>query len=91
MSILQQKLDVYLSVRKSRSNAVVKSKCAHTYFFIAILHPFFSYMNIDLISRSQGRVIDICDSIVSVSGLSSVFSGELVRFQSPNGDLAGFV
>jgi F-type H+/Na+-transporting ATPase subunit alpha len=52
---------------------------------------FFLLMNIDLISRSQGRVIDICDSIVSVSGLSSVFSGELVRFQSPNGDLAGFV
>jgi len=48
-------------------------------------------MNVDINNRYQGRVVDICDSIVSVSGLSSAFSGELVRFQSPHGDIAGFV
>jgi F0F1-type ATP synthase alpha subunit len=41
--------------------------------------------------RSQGRVVDICDSIVSVSGLTSAFNGELVRFKSPMGEITGFV
>jgi F-type H+-transporting ATPase subunit alpha len=45
----------------------------------------------DSLKRYQGRVVDICDSIVSVSGLSSAFSGELVRFKSPMGEIAGFV
>jgi F-type H+-transporting ATPase subunit alpha len=41
--------------------------------------------------RHQGIVVDICDSIVSVSGLSIAFAGELVRFKSPMGDMAGFI
>lgn len=41
--------------------------------------------------RSVGHVIDICDSIVSVSAMSDAFSGELVRFKKRNGAISGFV
>lgn len=38
-----------------------------------------------------GRIVDICDSIVSVSGLHHIFSGELIHFKSPNSEIVGFV
>jgi len=38
-----------------------------------------------------GRVVDICDNIVSVSGLRGAFCGELVRFKQQNGEVSGFV
>lgn len=41
--------------------------------------------------RNIGRVIDICDNIVSVSGLRGAFCGELVRFKQQNGEVSGFV
>lgn len=41
--------------------------------------------------RYLGFVTDICDSIVSVSGLSRAFCGELVRFNGATGDVTGFV
>lgn len=41
--------------------------------------------------RCHGLVLDICDHIISVSGLSTAFSGELIRFQSLHGDIIGFV
>jgi F0F1-type ATP synthase alpha subunit len=41
--------------------------------------------------RFLGFVTDICDSIVSVTGLTHAFCGELVRFNSIHGDITGFV
>lgn len=45
-------------------------------------------MSLDL-NKAYGVIVDICDSIVSVSGLESAFSGEVIHFQSENGDITG--
>ena len=39
----------------------------------------------------EGSLVDICDSIVSVSGFSRAFSGELIRFKSSVVEIYGFV
>jgi F0F1-type ATP synthase alpha subunit len=38
-----------------------------------------------------GRVLDICDNIISVGGLNHIFSGEFIRFQSMKSEIFGFV
>jgi F0F1-type ATP synthase alpha subunit len=38
-----------------------------------------------------GAVVDICDSIVSVVGFDSAFSGELVYFKDDKSELTGFI
>jgi F0F1-type ATP synthase alpha subunit len=48
-------------------------------------------MNFNSEKYYTGLVVDICDNIVSVSGLSKAFSGELVRFKNTNSDIRGFV
>lgn len=47
-------------------------------------------MSFDLNKVEMGRIVDICDSIVSVSGMD-LFSGELIYFQSQKSDITGFV
>lgn len=48
-------------------------------------------MSLDLNKKAYGVIVDICDSIVSVSGLESAFSGEVIHFQIENGDITGWV
>ena len=42
-------------------------------------------------SKYIGRVVDVCDSIVSVSGLNNAAVGELFKFKDLQGDITGFV
>ena len=40
--------------------------------------------------KKEGFVLDVCDGIVSVSGIGDVSCGELLKFQSINSDITGF-
>ena len=46
---------------------------------------------IDHRTKKWGRVLDICDKIISVAGLNTAFSGEMVYFTSKTGKATGFV
>ena len=48
-------------------------------------------LNIKVRKSYKGIVVDICDNIVSVSGLKYAFSGEFIRFKSVKSDIFGFV
>lgn len=42
-------------------------------------------------STVVGRILNIKDNIISVSGLRGAFSGELVYFRKKNGTISGFI
>lgn len=48
-------------------------------------------LNLKVRKSYKGIVVDICDNIVSVSGLKYAFSGEFIRFKSVKSDIFGFV
>ncbi len=49
------------------------------------------HMLYEIRSVAVGRILDIKDNIISVSGLRDAFSGELVYFRENNGALSGFI
>jgi F0F1-type ATP synthase alpha subunit len=48
-------------------------------------------MNLIHAVRTPGYIVDVCDSIVSVSGLDGAYSGEVIHFQRENGEITGWV
>lgn len=48
-------------------------------------------MRFDYKKNYVGRIVDISDSIISVSGLPEAGSGELIYFKSRKSDIMGLV